>query len=47
MNDVGSSLVMLILLLLVFGVPYLLVMRILWHAGSWFKRKDRHNDWEV
>lgn len=34
--------------LLIVGVPivvglvlFLLVCRVLWHAGSWFKRKDR------
>jgi hypothetical protein len=42
-----ADLIIALLYLFVFGLPFVLVMRILWHVGSWFKRKDRHNDREV
>ncbi len=28
-------------LVLVMAFPYVAFCRLLWHAGSWFKRKDR------
>lgn len=30
-----------LVVLLIVALPFFLFCRLLWHAGSWFKRKDR------
>lgn len=37
------DLIALVVVGLPFIVIFLLVVRILWHAGSWLKRKDRYH----
>lgn len=36
------DLIALAIVCLPFIIIFLLVVRLLWHAGSWLKRKDRH-----
>ena len=35
------ALLVFIVLAVLVGIPFILLCRLLWHAGSWFKRKDR------
>lgn len=38
--------VIMIVILLVFAIPFFLILRVLWNLGSWLKRKDRVDYYE-
>ena len=34
-------------MLIVYGIPYLLVIRLLWHIGSWFRDRTKKKDYFI
>jgi hypothetical protein len=36
-----------VILLFVYGIPYLLVIRLLWHIGSWFRDRTKKKDYFI
>lgn len=34
-------------LLVTYGIPYLLVIRLLWHIGSWFRDRTKKKDYFI
>lgn len=42
MTHVGFGFI-LIFFVVVFGIPFVLLCRLLWHAGSWFKRRSHYD----
>ena len=36
-----------VILLFVYGIPYLLVIRLLWYIGSWFRDSTKKKDYFI